>query len=107
MSSDGIEQILLGLVVASTGLLLLRMMMLKLHDPFPLFTVSVGLGVVFGVAAITLVAKQPGFMELEALSLAIYFFLTPFVALEPQRTTGAVEHETESWRFLITIPASL
>ena len=107
MSPDGIEQILLGLVVAATGLLLLRLMMLKLHDPFPLFTVSVGLGVVFGVAAITLGAKQPGFMELEALSLAIDFFLTPFVALELYRTISAGEHETQSWRFLGPIAASL
>lgn len=107
MSPDGIEQIMLGLVVAATALLLLRLMMLKLHDPFPLFTVSIGLGVVFGVAALTLGAKQPGFMELDALSLAIDFFLTPFVALELYRVIRSDEHETQSWRFLGPIAASL
>lgn len=107
MSPDGIEQILLGLVVAATALLLLRLMMLKLHDPFPLFTVSIGLGVVFGVAALTLGAQQPGFMELDALSLAIDFFLTPFVALELYRVVRNDEHETQSWRFLGPIAASL
>jgi hypothetical protein len=106
MSADGIEQILLGLVVGATALLLLRLMMLKLHDPFPLFTVSVGLGVVF-VAALTLGVQQPGSLELDALSLAIDFFLTPFVAVELYRTVRDDESEKQSWRFLGPIAASL
>ena len=107
MSLDGIEQILIGAVVTVTAFLLLRMMMLRLHDPFPLFTVALGLGAVFDGAAVFLGSQQPGTLELYALSLAVDFFLAPFVALELFRTVHPGEDEKQSWRFIGPIAASL
>lgn len=107
MSAEGIDHIFVGLVVLATCLLLLRLMLLRLQDPFPLFTTALGVSVVFSGASLLMHADQPGSLEVWALSMAVDFFLAPFVALELFRAVRPGEDETRSWRFIGPIAAAL
>src|SRR4051812_10628113 len=82
MPADGIEQILVMVWIAALAILILRMLMLRLHQTYFLFTISTGLDLIFAAAVLKNGLVSKGSASLALLGDTMDIFLTPSVALE-------------------------
>lgn len=73
---------LLILWLAALCLLMLRLLHLRLHHSYPLFTMSTGFDIIFGAAAVYMGISAAGMANLGLLGDTMDVFLTPFIALE-------------------------
>lgn len=86
------------LFLGALAVFLLRLIMLRIQDRFPIFVISNGLDMVFGVAMVVLGAGSRAILNVDLVALAIGVTLTPFVAFELFRTAKA--EDGASLRFL-------
>jgi hypothetical protein len=73
---------LLILWLAALCLLMLRLVHLRLHHSYPLFTMSTGFDIIFGAAAVHIGINAAGMANVGLLGDTMDVFLTPFIALE-------------------------
>jgi hypothetical protein len=90
MPGDGIEQILVTVWIAALSILLLRMLMLRLHQTYLLFTISTGLDLIFAAAILKNGLVSKGSASLALLGDTMDIFLTPSVALELFSVSGGL-----------------
>ena len=82
MSADTTIHYLLILWLAALCLLMLRLLHLRLHHRYPLFTLSTGFDIVFGAATVYIGLNAAGMANLGLLGDTMDLFLTPFIAFE-------------------------
>jgi hypothetical protein len=82
MSPDAIVRIMLILWITALGLLLLRLLWLRLHQTYLLFTISAALDLVFGLASLKYGLLSRSVANLGLLGDTMDLFLTPSIALE-------------------------
>jgi hypothetical protein len=82
MTADAISQILLISWMIALGLLLIRMLALRLHHSHLLFVVSCGIDLVFGIATLQYGIASQAAAGLGLLGDTMDVFLTPSVASE-------------------------
>jgi hypothetical protein len=91
MTADAIAQILLISWMVALGLLLMRMLMLRLHHTHLLFAVSCGIDLVFGIATLQYGIASQAAAGMGLLGDTMDVFLTPSVASELFGPPVAVE----------------
>ena len=82
MTADAIAQVLLISWMVALGLLLIRMLALRLHHSHLLFVVSCGIDLVFGIATLQYGIASQAAAGLGLLGDTMDVFLTPSVASE-------------------------
>jgi hypothetical protein len=91
MNLDAIARILLILWMSALGCLVIRLLLLRLHHGYLLFTVSCGLDLAFGVATLQYGITSQASETLALLGDTMDIFLTPSVAAELFGPAGAFE----------------
>ncbi len=105
MSVDVVGKVLTILFLGALALFLLRLIMLRIQDRYPIFVISNGLDLVFGAAMVVLGVGSRSEINVELVALAVGVSLTPFVAFELYRAQKADDHA--SLRFLAPIVAAM
>jgi hypothetical protein len=105
MNVDAIAKVLTVLFLAALAVFLVRLIMLQIHSRYPLFVISNGLDMVFGVTMVLLGSTSRSLLNVDLLALVIGASLTPFVAFELYRLPKADDHS--SLRFLVPVVAAM
>lgn len=91
MSPDAIAQILLISWMVALGLLVIRMLILRLHQTYLLFVTSCGIDLLFGIATLQYGIASQAAASLGLLGDTMDLFLTPSVAAELFGPPGSIE----------------
>jgi len=105
MSVGAIETALMVMFLAALAIFLVRLIMLRIQDVYPIFVISNGLDMVFGATAVVLGNGSRSMANVDLVGLAISVALTPFVAFELYRTKRADDHA--SLRFLAPVVVAM
>ncbi|MGA7415944.1 MAG: hypothetical protein WBW33_36065, partial [Bryobacteraceae bacterium] len=105
MSVDAVAKVLMVLFLGALAVFLLRLIMLRIQHWYPIFVISNGLDMVFGVATVLLGVGSRGEANVELVALAVSVTLTPFVAFELYRAKKPDDHL--SLRFLAPVVAAM
>ena len=105
MSVDLVTKVLTVLFLGALAVFLLRLIMLRMQDRFPIFVISNGLDLVFSTAMVVLGLGSRSELNIELVSLAAGVALTPFVAFELYRAKTADEHT--SLQFLAPVVVAM
>jgi len=105
MPLEAIEKVLMVLFLAALAVFLTRLIMLRIQERYPLFVISNGLDMVFGVTMVVLGTGARSVVNVDLVGLVVSASLTPFVAFEIYRTSKADDHL--SLRFLAPVVAAM
>jgi hypothetical protein len=105
MSVDAVTKVFTIMFLGALAVFLLRLIMLRIQDRYPIFVISNGLDMVFGLAMVLLGVGSRSEINVELVALAVGVSLTPFVAFELYRAMKADDHA--SLRFLAPIVAAM
>src|SRR5271166_134687 len=105
MSLDAIAKTLMILFLGALAVFLVRLIMLRIQERYPIFVISNGLDMVFGVAMVLLGTGARSLVNVDLVALAIDVALTPFVAFELYRATKA--DDPFSLRFLAPVVVAM
>jgi hypothetical protein len=105
MPVEAIEKVLMVLFLVALAVFLARLIRLRIQDRYPLFVISNGLDMVFGVTTVVLGTGARSVVNVDLVGLVISASLTPFVAFELYRASRADDHL--SLRFLAPLVAAM
>jgi asparagine N-glycosylation enzyme membrane subunit Stt3 len=105
MSVDAVDKGFTVLFLGALAIFLLRLIMLRMQDRYPIFVISNGLDLVFGAAMVALGIGSRGETNVDLVAIAVGVSLTPFVAFELYRTKMPEDHA--SLRFLAPVVAAM
>jgi hypothetical protein len=105
MPVDAVVKVLTVLFLGALAVFLLRLFLLRIQDRYPLFVISNGLDMVFGVMVVLPGLESRSLMNVDFLALVIGSCLTPFVAFELYRAKPA--DDPKSLRFLAPVIAAI
>jgi hypothetical protein len=105
MQVDAVSKVMMVLFLGALAVFLVRLIMLRIQNRFPLFVISNGLDMVFGVTMVALGTETRSLLNVDLLGLVMGATLTPFVAFELYRSQYDEDHQ--SLRFLVPITATV